>query len=290
MQRLKALYPGTSDDALRLVLAECHNDVERSVALIDSLLLHQRPLDRRRQDCRVVRSWTARSERELSATRGETLHAVEFLDDGVWAAHGRRCVPAACVRPLTDDVIAVALRDYDAAGKPGHLSFRRDERLLLLSRIAGYDWWYAQSVGDESLVGRVPITLLRVVQNVAVFEAAERQGACADAAAVLPSCDPPPLLGGDRGASDCDGMDDALTDDDDDDDPLFSNAMFVEAEQHRRRVLSDGDESVESAMRDLLRATTTLRRSGDDSTSSDDSLRLNAAQAALLRKVLKRLD
>lgn len=297
MQRLKLLYPGTADDALRLVLAECHNDVDRSIALIDSLLLH-RPSSSstvKARDCRVVRSWVARSDRELSAVRGAVLQGVTLLDDGVWAAQGRRCIPAACVRAVSDDVIAVALRDYDAAGKAGHLSFRRDQRLVLLSRIAGYDWWYAHRVDDNAVVGRVPITLLRVVQNHAVFQAAERQGACADAAAALaPSCDPP-LLGGGSG-DDSDGMDDALTDDDDDDDeddPLFSNAMFVEAEQHRRRVLSAGDDdSVESAVRELLKSSTALKRSGDDSTtsSSDDSLRLNTAQAALLRKVLKRLD
>jgi hypothetical protein len=272
---LQALFPGTADDALRLVLLECGDDVDRSIALITSLMADKQ----RRGTCRVVASWTARSDRELSVVRGATLRNVCFADDGVWAVCCDRnlCVPAVCLRLLQNDVIAVALRDYDAAGKAGHLSFRADEQLLLLSRIPGYDWWYAMRRADDAAaVGRVPITLLRVVANRAVFEAAERLGASAEsAAALLPTGEPP------------DVMEDALTEDDEEqqDDELFDDAAFLRAERLKREA-GDDDEQIQSAVRDLLQ-----RQSCEDSTTScEESLRLNPSQATLLRQVLQRLQ
>jgi hypothetical protein len=300
---LQSLFPGTLDDALRLVLLECNDDVDRSIALITSLMADKCA---RRGTCRVVASWTARSDRELSVVRGATLRNVCFVDGGVWAVCCDRnlCVPAVCLRLLHNDVIAVAVRDYDAAGKAGHLSFHADEQLLLLSRIPGYDWWYAMrraataddaAAAASAAVGRVPITLLRVVANRAVFEAAERLGASAEsAAALLPKGEPPDV---DWSES----MEDALTEDDeeqqDGDDfemreQLFDDAAFLRAERLKRDE-GDDDEQIQSAVRDLLRAKTppTLRRqSCEDSTSSEESLRLNPSQATLLRQVLQRLQ
>jgi hypothetical protein len=328
---LQAQFPHTDAAALRLVLDECDGDVQRSVALINQLLARQHSAPRSTL-YRVLYSWVARSIRELSVVRGDVVVAThsKAASDWPWLAvysvqrddvaidatssssssssSSLRYVPFVCVRPLNADIGAVALRDYVCAeDKVGHLSFRRDDRLILLSRIPGYDWWYALHRGAGAAaaaaaagpVGRVPITLLRVDANADVFAAeAERT-----AVPVMPTIEPPMICGG----TEDDAMADALSDLDDEnddlsDDPLFCNETFVQAEQLRRQTLLEADDaSVDEAARELTEWAAKLRRESQDdlstssssssiSSSRGDSLWLNATQSAAARNGLARMQ
>lgn len=319
LERLAAAFPTTDRAALHLVLDECRGDVDASIAMIARLQTNAAALASTRS-FRVLFSHSARSVRELTVVRGEIVDAVDSTDADnerlPWLQVDRRAeipnsdglnrgfVPRTYLRLLTRDIGAVATRDYQCGeGKVGHLPFRRDDKLILLSRIPAYEWWYALLLSPASppsatpVVGRVPITLLRVDSNADVFAVESER----TSVPVVPTVDPPIVCGG---ADDL-ALDDALTDAESDDnncpdndnsdgdDPLFNDPTFVRAEQSRRQILLEaGDVRVDEAQRELTEWAMRLRRQRDESSSSSSSdegvLWLNAAQRALVLNGLAR--
>lgn len=260
---------------------------------------------------RVLYSFKAVESWQCSVTRGELVGVLRDDDDSSGWARCRRSddgdrvayFPAAFARPQALDIVATATKDFVATNK-SHLAFRRADRLVLLQRIVGYDWWHAAAVSSADAtgaanVGRVPIVLLHVDANHDEF--ARRAALLADP--TPPSA--PPSLPASLGAASVD----------------FSLPLFVRCE---RELLSqrEGDDAavrllqassrlfgdarapppppqhskqtiqvLKDLHRVLSQATTT---SGGSDEAADDALaplRLDASTAdALLRRLAPRRD
>jgi hypothetical protein len=124
----------------------------------------------------------------LSITRGDVIDGAVELADG-WSQCDTGSYPTSYVRPTALDVVVIAKEDFVASNK-SHLGVRRGERLTLLARIAGYDWWYA--VDARGTVGRVPIVVFDVIANIDEFRARAAMAASASFEPALPSSQAPP--------------------------------------------------------------------------------------------------
>ena len=203
-----------------MVLERCKGDVDRSIALVEKLVRKQARQQQRRRAreradddndddnddtrrpyvARVMRSYDAADGggrlrlqrgalvRNVVATgdaqwlRGECERADDTVEQGVF--------PSVCVRDTALDVRVRAAMPF-APAKANQLAFAAGDELTLLSRIAGFDWWYA--VDGRGVCGRVPITLLRVESNQAQYELQRALGeqAATAAASVEPTTMPP---------------------------------------------------------------------------------------------------
>jgi hypothetical protein len=87
--------------------------------------------------------------------------------------------PASCVRLLDKEIVAVGTFAFDPPRTSRtQLGFAAGESLILLSKVRGYQWWYA--INEAGQLGRVPESHFRVVMNADEY-------ARADAAASVPT-------------------------------------------------------------------------------------------------------
>jgi hypothetical protein len=92
---------------------------------------------------RALYDYAPKDETRLAMNRGDVLHVVKEVDE-----HWYRCqlgqkkgiVPRTYVRLVENDIVAVAIADFDD-GDEKHLRFDKGEEVIVLTRVETSDWW-----------------------------------------------------------------------------------------------------------------------------------------------------